>query len=255
MAIGTLHVLEGIRSPELGNRRDVVVYLPPSYPGARRSYPVLYMQDGQNLFDPATSFAGEWGLGRILDSAARRGLEAIAVGIPNMGPKRLDEYSPYYDAGANGGGRGEAYAAFVAGTLRHLVDQRFRTRRTRAATVIAGSSMGGLISLVALLRHPAVFGAAGVLSPSLWFAGGAIFPEVEKAPAVGGRIYLDIGALEGAEHVANTRRMRDLLQAKGLRPGRELRWLESRCGRHDERSWGRRFARALPFLLSPARVP
>jgi hypothetical protein len=88
-----------------------------------------------------------------------------------------------------------------------------------------------------------------VLSPSLWFAGGAIFSDIDRAAVVPARIYLDIGALEGSEHVANARRMRDLLQAKGYRLGRDLRWLESRSGRHDERSWGRRFARALPWLL------
>ncbi|HYC30891.1 MAG TPA: alpha/beta hydrolase-fold protein, partial [Gemmatimonadales bacterium] len=236
--------------PELDNRRDVLVCLPPSYRESRRSYPVVYMHDGQNLFDAEASFAGDWGMRRILASAARRGLEPIVVGVPNLGPARLDEYSPYHDEEAGGGGRGAAYAAFVAGTLKRLVDRRFRTRRGRAHTAIAGSSMGGLISLYAFFRHPAVFGAAGVLSPSLWFAGGAIFSTIERAEMAPGRIYLDIGATEGERHVANARRMRELLVAKGYRPDRELRWLESRTGRHDERSWGRRFARALPFLVT-----
>ena len=245
-----LEMLPAVRSPELDNRRDVIVCLPPSYRESRRSYPVVYMHDGQNLFDPATSFAGDWGMRRILEAAARRGLEAIAVGVPNMGAERLDEYSPFRDEAAGGGGQGAAYASFVAGTLKRLVDRRFRTRRGRAHTAIAGSSMGGLISLYAFFRHPGVFGAAGVLSPSLWFAGGAIFSEVERARFVPARIYLDIGAQEGETHVANARRMRDLLLAKGYQPERDLRWLESRAGRHDERSWGRRFARALPFLIS-----
>jgi predicted alpha/beta superfamily hydrolase len=244
-----VEVLEGVDSPELENRRDVLVYLPPSYHGSRRSYPVLYMHDGQNLFDPDTSFAGEWGVARILDAAARRGLEAIVVGVPNMGAQRLDEYSPFHDPDVGGGGRGVAYAAFVARTLKPLVDGRFRTRPSREATVIAGSSMGGLISLYALFRHPDVFGAVGALSPSLWFAARAIFAEIAGTPFVPARIYLDIGTLEGAEHVANARRMRDLLSTKGYRLGRDLRWLEARTGGHDERSWGRRFARALPFLL------
>jgi len=242
-------VLERVYSPELENRRDVLVYLPPSYHGSRRSYPVLYMHDGQNLFDPDTSFAGEWGVGRILDAAARRGLEAIVVGVPNMGAERLDEYSPFHDEGLGEGGRGAAYGAFLASTLKPLVDRRFRTRPSRETTLMVGSSMGGLISLYALFHRPDVFGGAGALSPSLWFAAGAIFADIARAPFVPARIYLDIGTLEGAEHVANARRMRDLLQAKGYRTGRDLRWLESRCGRHDERSWGRRFARALPWLL------
>jgi predicted alpha/beta superfamily hydrolase len=244
-----MEVLEGVYSPELDNRRDVVVSLPPSYVGGRRSYPVLYMHDGQNLFDSETSFAGDWGLGRIMAAAARRGLEAIVVAVPNMGTERLEEYSPFPDPTSGTRGRGAAYTAFLAGTLKPLVDRRWRTRRGRAHTAIAGSSMGGLISLAAIVRHPETFGAAGVLSPSLWFAGGAIFSDVERAPRVRARIYLDIGALEGAEHVANARRMRDTLLAKGYRIGRDLRYEEARGGRHDERSWGRRFARALPWLL------
>jgi predicted alpha/beta superfamily hydrolase len=246
-----LEILADVYSPELANRRDVLVYLPPSYHGGRRSYPVLYMHDGQNLFDPATSFAGDWGMGRIMEAEARRGLEAIVIGVPNRGAERLDEYSPFPDPAARGGGRGDAYATFLARTLKPLVDRRFRTRASRDHTLIAGSSMGGLISLYALFRHPRAFGVAGVLSPSLWFGGGAIFSHVGRAAFVPARIYLDIGALEGAEHVANARRLRDLLLAKGYRTGRDLRWLESRAGRHDERSWGRRFARALPWLLSP----
>jgi predicted alpha/beta superfamily hydrolase len=246
-----LEVLSDVYSPELANRRDVLVSLPPSYHAGRRSYPVLYMHDGQNLFDPATSFAGDWGLGRIMAAAARRGLEAIVVGVPNRGAERLDEYSPFPDRTARGGGRGAAYVGFLARTLKPLVDRRFRTRASRDHTLIAGSSMGGLISLYAVFRQPAIFGAAGVLSPSLWFGGGAIFSSVARAAFVPARIYLDIGALEGAEHVANARRMRDLLLAKGYRSGQDLRWLESRAGRHDERSWGRRFARALPWLLAP----
>ena len=237
-----LELLEAVHSPELRNQRDVLVYLPPSYRGSRRSYPVLYMHDGQNLFDPATSFAGEWGVGRAMNAAARRGLEAIVVGVPNMGEDRLEEYSPFH--------RGPAYVTFLADTVKPLVDELFRTRRARSDTIIAGSSMGGLISLWALFRHPATFGAAGVLSPSLWFGDGAIFSELDRSPFVPGRIYLDIGAQEGAKHVANARRMRDVLSRKGYRLGRDLRWLESRCGGHDERSWGRRFARALPFLLA-----
>jgi predicted alpha/beta superfamily hydrolase len=237
-----LEVLQGVPSPELENQRDIVVYLPPSYRSSRRSYPVIYMHDGQNLFDPSTSFAGDWGVGRAMNGAARRGIEGIVVGVPNAGDERINEYSPFQ--------RGPAYVAFLADTLKPLMDQRFRTRRSRHDTVIAGSSMGGLISLWALFQRPGSFGAAGVLSPSLWYADGAIFSEIERSPYVPGRIYLDIGTQEGPEHVANARRMRELLLRKGYRVGRDLRWLESRSGRHDERSWGRRFARALPFLLA-----
>ncbi len=246
-----LELLPDFPSPQLGNRRDIVVHLPASYQRRGRSYPVLYMQDGQNLFDPSTSFAGDWKLGKVMAAAARRGLEAIVVAVPNMGAERLAEYSPFVDP-VEGGGAGDRYLDFLVETLKPAIDRRFRTRRGRASTGIAGSSMGGLISLYGFFRSPPAFGFAGVLSPSLWFAGGAIFSRIEAAAFVPGRLYLDIGALEGPEHVARARRMRDLLAARGYRLGAGLRWLESRCGRHDEASWGRRFARALPFLLAGA---
>lgn len=243
-----LEILPGVYSPELDNRRDILVQLPGSYPAGDRTYPVLYMHDGQNLFDPATSYAGDWRLGKVLAVAARRGLEAIVVGIPNMGAERLTEYSPFRNPGI-GSGAGDRYLDFLLQTLKPAIDQRFRTRPEPAATGIAGSSMGGLISLYGFFRSGGAFGLAGVLSPSLWFADEAIFGVVESAPYVTGRIYLDIGSLEGLEHVVRARRMRDLLRAKGYRIGGNLKWLESRSGRHDEASWGRRFARALPFLL------
>ena len=243
-----IELLPDFHSPELGNRRDILVSLPPSYEGSDRTYPVLYMQDGQNLFDPATSYAGDWRLGKVLASVARRGHETLVVAVPNMGRERLMEYSPFVDP-AQGGGAGDRYLDFLVHTLKPAIDDRFRSRPDRRHTGIAGSSMGGLISLYGFFREPAAFGFAAVLSPSLWFGGDAIFRVVESAPYVPGRLYLDIGSSEGAEHVARARRMRDLLRAKGYRPGRDLRWLESRCGRHDEASWGRRFARALPFLI------
>ncbi len=243
-----LEILPGLYSPQLDNRRDILVWLPGSYGERDQTYPVLYMHDGQNLFDPATSFAGDWRLSRILAAAERRGSEAIVVGIPNMGAERVMEYSPFPDAG-QGGGAGDRYLEFLLQTLKPAIDQRFRTRPEPAATGIAGSSMGGLISLYGFFRSGGAFGFAGALSPSLWFANDAVFDAVEGAAFVPGRIYLDIGSPEGPEHVIRARRMRDLLRRKGYRIGRDLKWLESRSGRHDEASWGPRFARALPFLL------
>lgn len=244
-----IETLPNFYSPQFDNRRDILVYLPPSYQRSDRAYAVLYMQDGQNLFDPATSFAGDWKLTRLLAVAARRGLELIVVGVSNMGPERLREYSPFVDP-VNGGGAGDRYLDFLLRTLKPEIDHRYRTRPGQPFTGIAGSSMGGLVSLYGFFRYAPAFGFAAVLSPSLWFAGGAIFSFVESAPYVPGKLYLDIGTLEGPEHVSRARRMRDLLRSKGYRLGRDLAWLESRCGRHDEASWGKRFARALPFLLA-----
>jgi predicted alpha/beta superfamily hydrolase len=180
--------------------------------------------------------------------ASRRGLDAIVVGIPNMGADRIAEYSPYTDARA-GGGRGDLYLDWVIGTVKPLIDTRFRTRPGRAHTGMAGASMGGLITLYAYLRDPSVFGFIGVLSPALWFAGRAVFDTLAAAGHHAGRIYLDMGALEGQVALRDARDLRDALVARGYVPGRELRWVEDPAGRHNEVDWGRRFTKALPFLL------
>lgn len=155
-----LEILPNFYSPQLDNRRDVLVHLPASYHRSGRTYPVLYMQDGQNLFDPATSYAGDWKLGKVMATVARRGLEAIVVGVPNMGPQRLAEYSPFVDP-VKGGGAGDRYLDFLVETLKPAIDQRFRSRPEPAETGIAGSSMGGLLSLYGFFRYPPVFGFAG----------------------------------------------------------------------------------------------
>jgi predicted alpha/beta superfamily hydrolase len=245
---GTVKVMEGVRSPELGNRRDVLVHLPPSYGSTGRRYPVVYMHDGQNLFDPDTSFGEEWAVDRTMESAGRDGLEAIVVGIPNLGEARLDEYSPWRDRRHGAGGRGAAYADFIVHTLKPMVDRDFRTLPGREGTGIAGSSMGGLISLYAFFRHPAAFGFAGVMSPALWFGGRSVFPYVAERPFTPGRLYLDVGTNEGSEALGDVRRMRDLLARKGYRAGRDLLYVVEMGGQHNERAWARRLRRALHFL-------
>jgi len=245
-----VRTVPAVESTQLGNRRDLLVYTPASYARGTTRYPVIYMQDGQNLFDAATSFAGDWGLKTALAWASRRGLEAIVVGIPNMGNARIDEYTPFMDPKA-GGGNGDRYLDYLINTVKPLVDARFRTLPDRAHTGIAGSSLGGLISLYAYFRYPSVFGFAAALSPALWFANAAILDVAEQAPraAGGGRIYFDVGLPEGTAHVSLARRLRDILLAKGYEPSRELRWVEDEEGRHHESAWGKRFRKALPFLL------
>ena len=233
-----------------GLDRALTVYLPPSYDRGERHYPVLYMQDGQNLFDPEESFAGSWRVDIAMDQAAGRGFEGIAVGIPNAGEGRLAEYSPFDDPERRPG-RGREYVRYLTETIKPLVDARYRTIPARGTTCVAGSSMGGLISLFAFIARPDVFGAAAAMSPSLWYAERAIFGEVEAAPFQPGRIYLDVGRREAEETVEDARRLRDLLLAKGYRQGDQLRYVEDRAGGHEEASWGRRLRTALPFLLAP----
>ena len=240
-------MLPDVESPELGNRRDILVYLPATYEKGERAFPVLYMHDGQNLFDPSTSFAGEWGVDVALAKAPRKGRRAIVVGIPNMGSDRINEYSPFVDE-RMGGGRGDAYLDFITHTVKPLVDATYRTLPDVLHTGIGGSSMGGLISLYAFFRAPPQYGFVAAMSPALWFAHDAIFPVVKSAPVVPGRIYLDVGTREGLRTLQDARRMRDLLVRKGYRSN-SLMWVEDRGGRHNEAAWGRRLRRALPFLI------
>jgi len=236
----------GPESPGLD--RELAVYLPPFYGDTDRRYPVLYMQDGQNLFDPEASFAGSWRVDLAMNWAAARRVEGILVGVPNAGDARIAEYSPFDDP-EGGPGRGSEYVSHLAGTIKPLVDARFRTLPQRETTGVAGSSMGGLISLFAFFARPDVFGIMGALSPSLWFAERAIFGLLEAAPPFPGRLYLDVGRLEGAETLEDARRLRDLLRGKGYAPGEQLRYVEDRAGKHEEAAWSRRFRAALPFLL------
>ena len=258
---GNVIVLEDLESPQLGNRRDILVYLPPSYDSGNGRYPVLYLHDGQNLFDQATSFAGEWQVDETMETLSREGIEAIVVGIPNAGMARLDEYSPFHDP-PRGGGQGDPYLSFIVDTVKSIVDDEFRTRPGREHTGIMGSSMGGLISLYAFFRHADVFGLAGIMSPAFWFANGAIYDYVQEAPFVGGKIYMDAGTREeggsmkylfglyrSRRYYGGVRRMQRLLVKKGYRPRRELLYMEEKWARHEEQAWARRLPKAIRFLL------
>jgi predicted alpha/beta superfamily hydrolase len=248
---GRLRTLRRVRSAWLGNVRDVFVLLPPSYDAdeAPRRYPVVYMHDGQNLFLDDLSYAGAWHVERAVDIAAGRGGEAIVVGIPNAGESRLDEYGPFREPTVRMGGHANAYLAFMLEQVKPLVDRRFRTRPEPEHTHVAGSSMGGLVSLYAFFSAPHRFGGCGALSPALWFGERAIFPWVERAPRVHGRVYLDVGTAEGRSTLTDARRLRDLLLAKGYVLGHDLKYVEENDALHEERAWGRRVHDALPFLL------
>lgn len=236
--------------------RDITVALPPGYAEQTTRYPVVYLQDGQNCFDPATAFARHWGLLETLADVGRR-RPAILVGIPNLGVERLQEYSPFDDV-IRGPGEGAAYLRFVTRTVKPLIDAAFRTRPDRESTAIAGSSMGGLISLYGVIAGAATFGAAWVMSPALWYADAEIFDWLATQPAPVGRIWLDAGVQEGLDELHDTRRMRDLLVARGWKLDDTLRYLEDPDGDHDEESWGRRVHEqwnTLTGMLALPRTP
>ncbi len=238
---------------ELGRTRRVWLYLPPDYAASRKRYPVLYLHDGQNVFDAATAFAGEWGVDEALDDLHARGDGgAIVVAVDNGGQKRQDEYSPWPNA-RYGGGEGDAYVDFLANTLKPYVDRHYRTRPGRASTGILGSSMGGLISLYAGLKHPEVFGQVGVFSPALWFSpavfsyASAVDPSRPRS-----RFYFVTGEREGAApelYVRDQGRMVETLAARGFRSGADLSAVVRADGEHAEWFWKREFPAAYRWMF------
>lgn len=236
--IGALKVLPDLYSTQLANSRSVLVYLPSSYDTGGRRYPVIYMHDAQNLFDPATSFVGEtWHVDSALTALAYQGLEAIVVGLPHAGQARIHEFNPW--------DRGDDYLAFIVDTVRPLVNREFRTLAERAHTGIVGSSLGGLISLYAFFHYSQVFGLAGALSPALWVQRGRIYEYVRTVPFSPGRIYVDNGTREGS-----AQGIYDSLRDKGYRPGLDVKYVREEGGMHTESAWARRLPDALRFLLS-----
>ncbi len=194
--------------PQLNRTRRVWVYLPMSYNNSSKKYPVLYMHDGQNVFDDATSFSGEWGVDEAMDTLGLKTKECIVVGIDNGGDKRLNEYCPY-DFSLNGNvatnkGEGGIYVDFLVKTLKPFIDKKYRTLKDKSSTFTAGSSMGGLISMYAILKYPKVFGGAGVFSPAFWVAP-KIFDDIKaKGKKINAKIYFYAGDEEGETMVPMT---------------------------------------------------
>lgn len=252
--VGDVRVLRGVESHGLAPR-DVLAYLPPSYNvSLQRRYPVLYLQDGQNVFDAQTSFSGEWGADKAANRLASHDQEAILIAIPNAGNARAAEYSPWpiSAGGTRSHPRADAYVAYLCDTVKPLVDSSFRTQADRAATGIAGSSLGGLLALYAALTRPATFGYCAALSPAFWVGRERITAVARRLRAPGLRVYLDAGMHEdGLRFVQQVRRVRDILQRQGY----EVVYVEDMEGEHSEEAWRRRFPAALAWFIDPAAIP
>ena len=239
----------------LGGRR-VRVYLPPGYaanPSAR--YPVLYMHDGQNLFDASTSYSGEWGVDEACESLIRAGEipPLIVVGVDNGGAARLDEYTPWADA-EHGGGKGAAYLAALAEVLKPEIDRRYRTRPDAKNTFMAGSSLGGLLSAYAGYAQPGIWGGVIAMSPSYWWSAGkfAAWAAARTKPPLE-FFYQDMGTAEGgaeaAEYIKTLRKVETLALAQGFKGGRDFYSIEAKGHTHSEASWAWRFPFILKLLL------
>jgi predicted alpha/beta superfamily hydrolase len=233
--------------PQLDRKRRIWVYLPKSYATGTKKYPVIYMHDGQNLFNEQTAPFGEWGIDEALDTLTRRtGKEAIIIGVDNGGDKRMTEYNPY-DFKNYGKGEGSKYVDFLALTLKPFIDKKFRTLKDSTHTFVAGSSMGGLISLYAVIKYPQVFGGAGIFSPAFWTAPD-IFDEVAKADLGRAikRFYFYAGGKESEAMVPDMDKMITTIEKKG---NYETRRLMNPLGKHNEATWRKEFVDFYQFII------
>ena len=246
-ATGTVTVGPEIASPQLDNSRKLRIYLPPSYNENRaKRYPVLYMHDGQNLFDASTAAYGvEWSVDETADRLIAAGAmeEIIAVGIDNT-PDRIAEYTPCCDP-RHGGGKLDAYQAFVTGTVKPHIDRTLRTLPGRETSAIMGSSLGAIASLLIAQRQPQVFSKSGGVSSSLWWNDASMVNK--PAPRVPVKFYLDAGT--DNDGLEETQRMRDVMLTLGYRLESDLRFHAAEGGAHNEKSWAARLDKPLVWFF------
>ena len=244
----------------LGGRR-VWVYLPPGYAAdPARRYPVLYMHDGQNLFDAAASYAGEWQVDESCENLILSGQvqPLIVVGIENGGAARMDEYTPWPDK-EYGGGKADAYLAALKNILKPEIDRRYRTLPGAANTFMAGSSLGGLLSAYAGYTDPDTWGGIIALSPSYWWDGQQFAAWAAPRPKPALRFfYQDMGTREGGadpgvnDYIGTLRKVETLALAQGFKDGKDFYSFEAPGQNHSEASWASRFPFILKLLLSAA---
>ncbi|MBL0307611.1 MAG: alpha/beta hydrolase [Chitinophagaceae bacterium] len=229
--------------PQLQRSRKIWIYLPAGYSTSKKKYPVLYMHDGQNVFDSATAYAGEWGVDEFLDSVKLK--ESIVVAIDNGLNKRMNEYNPY-DSERFGKGEGGLYVDFLVKTLKPYIEKKYRTKKCRKSRFIAGSSMGGLISLYAVLKYPRVFGGAGIFSPAFWVAP-KIYDDIQsKGRKVKGKLYFYAGKQEGETMVPYMLKAFEALTAVSRS---KISTVIRDEGKHNEATWRKEFPLFYEWLL------
>ena len=238
-------------SSQLNRTVRVWVYLPPDYgKNEKKRYPVLYMLDGQNLFDNATAFAGEWGVDETLEYLYNKtGFSIIVVGIDNGGERRIDEYAPWVNAEYGRGDLGNATLDFIVENLKPYIDALYRTEREE--TGIMGSSLGGLMAIYAGFRHPDIFKYVGAMSSAFWF-NPEIYDFVRNAPGGPEKIYIYWGASEGSnpEKIAEDNlKIVEILKEKGYVEGQNLKVVVEEKGEHNELYWGKHFGEAVTWLF------
>jgi len=257
---GTLDHIRGFHSEILNNDRDVTIYLPSGYNDRDDvRYPVLYMHDGQNLFEPERAFipGQNWRLREAADETIgnRTARPMIIAGIDNTGSSRIDEYTPTHSEKHHGGGKADDYGRMIIEELKPIIDANYRTLPDAPNTALGGSSLGGLATLHLGLTHPDVFGNLAVMSPSVWWDNRVILSEVERFRAPKRpRMWLDMGGREGVEGLNDARALRDRLRMSGWRDEEDFNYFEDRRADHSERAWAKRAPAVLEFLFPPAEL-
>jgi len=235
--------------PQLNRSRRIWVYLPPDYNTTSKHYPVLYMQDGQNLFDVVTSFAGEWKIDESMNDLFNAGdYGAIVVGIDNGGGERFNEYSPWYSTTYSAGGDGEAYVSFLINTLKPHIDSTFRTLPGRDYTAIGGSSLGGFISMYAAAEHPDVFGKAGIFSPAFQITDSIFLQVMSKTFDEDIRVYFVAGHNESSGMIPDILHMQQILLKQGVDQS-NVKVDDEADGAHSEWFWAREYPDAYKWLF------
>ena len=247
---------ENFQSRFLQDERTIIVYVPPDYDDEpQRRYPVLYLQDGQNLFDAKTAFGGtEWCADETADELIESGeVEPLIIaGIYNTGERRIEEYTPSRNVKL-GGGKAQLYGHMLVEELIPFINKRYRTLTGPENTGLGGSSLGGLVSLYLGLQFPQVFGKLAVLSPSVWWDNRAILKMIAAAPSRPPlKIWLDMGTSEGGMSLQDAEALRDALEDKGWREGEDLQYSEIEGAIHNEAAWAERVGPFLKYLF-PAR--
>lgn len=235
--------------PQLNRKRRVWIYLPKGYATATKSYPVLYMQDGQNLFNEQTAAFGEWGVDEVVDSIQKAGgKECIIVGLDNGGDKRISEYAPYpFESNKKKiNAEGKQFADFIANTLKPFIDSKYRTKKNSDNTFIAGSSMGAVISLYAMMQYPNVFGGAGIFSPAFWTSKELYVDAATFKNSSLFKIYFYCGYKESKDMVDDMNKMADVFANK---VNIKMYRATSEFGQHNEKYWHKEFASFYNWIL------
>lgn len=244
---------EQLAIPGLDRMRKIRIYVPPNYANSDKRYPVLYMHDGQNLFDTATAYAGEWKVDETMNALSKTGkLDLIVVGIDNGETKRMTELNPWSSV-QFGAPEGKQYVEFIVNVVKPLIDKKYRSKPDRTNTAIMGSSMGGLISHYALNQYPHIFSKAGIYSPAYWIANPSYDFIASKPAAKDARLYLASGEIEGGSQVPDVQRAYAAILKAG-HPGSNVSLKIVAGAEHNEKFWSGDFEQAVLWLFAPAPI-